>query len=294
MSRIILHLSQADNFFRLSPTATGRLSSDNLIPNQRLSRQECAGSQGAQQMRIIQNLTMLGAALLASTSLHAADWTHEVAPYLWGTSLEGTTTVGPVSTDVDASFSDILDALEFGAMGSYRGSRDRISVMFDVVYAALGGDGKGPAGAVKANVDVDQLILEGDFGYALTDNLHGLIGLRYVDLETKVTVKGPLGDKRSVKGRADWVDPVIGLYYIWPFSDRWSLSLRGDIGGFGVGSEFAWQGVGILRWQTSPRVGVLFAYRYLSNDYDEGKGTDYFKYDMSMQGPALGVVFTFH
>ena len=247
----------------------------------------------AKTMPAIRELRVLALALLASTPLHAADWTHELAPYLWGAGLEGTTAIGPVSADIDASFSDILDALEMGAMGSYRGSRDRISVMFDVVYSGLGGDGKGPGGAVKADVDIDQLILEGDFGYALTENLHGFVGLRYVDLETKIKLKGPLGNTESARDKVDWVDPVIGLYYIWPFSDRWALSLRGDIGGFGVGSEFAWQGVGILRWQVSSGVGVLFAYRYLSNDYEDGKGANYFEYDMSMQGPALGVVFTF-
>ncbi len=236
---------------------------------------------------------MLAVATLASAPLHAAGWTHEIAPYLWGAGLEGTTAVGPISVDVDASFSDILDALEFGAMGSYRGSTDRISVMFDVVYSGLGGDGKGPGEAVKADVDVDQLVLEGDFGYALTENLHGFVGLRYVDLETKVKLKGPLGNQESARDKVDWVDPVIGLYWIWPFADQWSLGVRGDIGGFGIGSDFAWQGVGMLRLQVSPGFGVLFAYRYLSNDYDEGKGANYFRYDMSMQGPALGVVFTF-
>ena len=244
-------------------------------------------------MKSITRTMVLAAAILASAPLQAGGWTHEIAPYLWGAGLEGTTGVGPVSADIDASFSDILDALEFGAMGSYRGSKDRISLMFDVVYSGLGGDGKGPGEAVKADVDVDQLVLEGDVGYALTDNLHGFLGLRYVDLETRIKLKGPLGNQESVRGKADWVDPVIGLYWIWSFSGQWSLGLRGDIGGFGIGSDFAWQGVGMLRWQVSPGFGVLFAYRYLSNDYDEGKGANYFEYDMSMQGPALGVVFTF-
>lgn len=244
-------------------------------------------------MKSITKTMVLAASILASAPLQAGGWTHEIAPYLWGAGLEGTTAVGPVSADIDASFSDILDALEFGAMGSYRGSKDRMSLMFDVVYSGLGGDGKGPGEAVKADVDVDQLVLEGDVGYALTDNLHGFLGLRYVDLETRIKLKGPLGNQESVRDKVDWVDPVIGLYWIWPFSGQWSLGLRGDIGGFGIGSDFAWQGVGMLRWQVSAGFGVLFAYRYLSNDYDEGKGTNYFEYDMSMQGPAVGVVFTF-
>ena len=86
---------------------------------------------------------------------------------------------------------------------------------------------------------------------------------------------------------------MIGVTYTIPFADKWSFTLRGDIGGFGVGSDFAWQGLGTLRWQTSERVGVLAAYRYIDMDYDTDKGARYFEYDMSLSGPALGVVFTF-
>lgn len=238
-------------------------------------------------------LATITVAFLASAPLQASDWTHEVAPYMWGTSLEGTTGIGPATVDVDASFSDILDALEMAAMGSYRGSKDRVSVLFDVVYASLGGSGTGPLEAVRANVDIDQLVMEGDLGYALTDSLHGFVGLRYVDLKSQIRLRGPLGGEQTVRGKADWIDPVIGLYYEAPISGKWSFSLRGDVGGFGVGSDFAWQGVGILRWQASQAIGVLLAYRYLSSDYDQGKDESYFRYDMAMQGPALGVVFTF-
>lgn len=240
--------------------------------------------------RILATITVT---FLASAPLQASDWTHEVAPYMWGTGLAGTTSIGPATVDVDASFSDILDSLEMAAMGSYRGSKDRVSVLFDVVYAGLGGSGTGPAEAVSADVDIDQLVMEGDLGYALTDHLHGFVGLRYVDLKSRIRFQGPFEGVPTVRGEADWIDPVIGLYYAAPFSDTWSFSLRGDVGGFGVGSDFAWQGVGILRWQASPGFGVILAYRYLSSDYDKGQGDSYFRYDVSMQGPALGIVFTF-
>lgn len=230
---------------------------------------------------------------LASAPLQASEWTHEVAPYMWGTSLEGTTSIGAATMEVDASLGDILDALEMAAMGSYRGSNGRVSVMFDVVYAGLGGSGTGPAEAVSAHVDIDQLVIEGDIGYAFTDHLHGFVGLRYTDLQSRIRLRGPFEVQPTARGEADWVDPVIGLYYGAPISGRWSFSVRGDVGGFGVGSDFAWQGVGTVRWQSSPGFGVLLAYRYLSSDYDQGKDESYFRYDMSMHGPALGVVFTF-
>ena len=55
---------------------------------------------------------LAGLAMLAATPLHADEWKHELAPYLWGSAMEGTTGIGGVTADVDASFGDILDNLE--------------------------------------------------------------------------------------------------------------------------------------------------------------------------------------
>ena len=38
---------------------------------------------------------------------------------------------------------------------------------------------------------------------------------------------------------------------------------------------------------------VVGAYRYIDMDYESDDGGRDFRYDMSMSGPALGVVFTF-
>ena len=59
----------------------------------------------------------------------AADWSHTVTPYLWGSGMSGKTAVGtatpagPLEADVDVGFDDILSNLKFGIMGSYRGDR---------------------------------------------------------------------------------------------------------------------------------------------------------------------------
>jgi hypothetical protein len=237
--------------------------------------------------------TIASLALIAIASpASAAEWKHEVAPYVWGSGMDGTTTVGTVAADVDMSFGDILDNLEVGFMGAYRATRDRWSVTVDGIYMGLGGHGRGPAGFVKADVDLDQTALEVDVGYEVIERLTVYGGLRYVDLSVNVDTSGPLG---SQSGDMDenWVDPVIGLYYAIPFAGQWTATFRGDIGGFGIGSDFAWQGAATLRWQFAPRWGALAAYRYIDMDYENGKGSDYFRYDMAISGPALGVVFTF-
>ncbi len=234
----------------------------------------------------------VGWSMLSAAPLHAAEWKHEVAPYAWGAAMSGTTAIGPVAADVDASFSDILDNLEMGFMGTYRATRDRVSITVDGIYMGLGSAGRGPAGFVKAEVDLDQSALEVDVGYEVIDRLTVFGGVRYNDLSVDIKSTGPLGT-RADSADEDWIDPVIGAHYTIGFADKWSFTLRGDIGGFGVGSEFAWQGVGTLRWQASDRVGVLGAYRYIDMDYESDDRSRDFKYDMSMSGPALGVVFTF-
>jgi hypothetical protein len=243
-------------------------------------------------MKTRHQAAVLGIAALAAAPLHAAEWKHELAPYVWGSGMSGTATVGTVAADVDMSFGDILDDLEMGFMGAYRATRERLSVTVDGIYMGLGSAGRGPAGYVKADVDLDQSALEVDVGYEVMERLTVLAGLRYNDLSVDIKATGPLGTRQASQGES-WLDPVIGATYTIPFADKWSFTLRGDIGGFGVGSDFAWQGLGTLRWQTSERVGVLAAYRYIDMDYDTGKGANYFEYDMSLSGPALGVVFTF-
>ena len=244
-------------------------------------------------MRIVLQSSILVMALVATAPLQAEDWKHEIAPYLWGSGLDGTTGAGPVTVDVDADFGDILDHLELGFMGMYRASRDRLSITVDGIYSQLESDGTGPIELVRGEVELEQTLLEVDVGYAVTEHLVMFGGLRYNDVTTKVSATGPLGNTLSGEIDEDWTDPVIGARYTWPFSEQWSVTLRGDIGGFGVGSDFAWQGAATLRWQSSPRFGVLAAYRYIYADFEDGSGSDFFKYDMAMHGPALGVVFSF-
>ena len=223
----------------------------------------------------------------------AAEWSHDFAPYVWGAAMSGTTGVGGVMAETSLSFEDILGDLEFGFMGVYRATRDRCSVTVDVIYMGLGYTERGPGGLLTTETDMDQIGLEAGVGYALSERFSIVGGLRYVELDTEVDVSSPLGSVLSVREEQHWIDPVIGAEYSMPLADHWSLLLRGDVGGFGVGSNFAWQGLAILRWQLSPRFGAALAYRYLDMDYEDGRGDDSFKYDMAMLGPALGLVFTF-
>jgi hypothetical protein len=75
-------------------------------------------------------------------------------------------------------------------------------------------------------------------------------------------------------------------------SERWNLILRGDIGGFGVGSDLTWNLVGLVDFKPWKHVSLFGGYRALYQDYEDGSGVNEFKFDATMHGPILGLNIT--
>jgi hypothetical protein len=241
-------------------------------------------------------------AAFAPVGARADDWRNSLTPYLWASGMSGTTAVGTplglLEADVDLSFGDILSNLKIGGMLSYRGDGERWSVMADAIYMDLGADKATSAGpvTVDAIVSVKQTALEADVGYRVAERVLAFAGLRYNDINADLSVvrTGPgAGESRGAGGSESWTDPLIGVLGQIPLSARWMLELRGDIGGFGIGSDFAWQAMATARWRASKAIDVIGSYRYFKMSYEKDSGTSPFKYDMAISGPALGVTFRF-
>lgn len=236
-----------------------------------------------------QKLTAIAA--LAATLVFIAppargdDWKYDLYIYGLGSSMTGTAGIGPVEGAVDVSFSDLLENLELAFMGAFRAKKDKWAVMTDVIFAGLG------AGGERANIDVDQLILEVDFAYQLTDTLEVFFGARYFDLDLDVALLGPLG--LAAGGGEDWIDPLVGLRVQAPAGEKWIVVGRLDVGGFGVGSEFTWNTALHFGRRLGEKSTLTLGYRYLDVDYDDGEGLDRFKYDVVTSGPQIGIVFHF-
>ncbi len=61
---------------------------------------------------------------VAAPAARAEDWKYDLYVYGLGAGMDGTAGIGPVDGTVDVSFSDILDNLELGFMGSFRARKD--------------------------------------------------------------------------------------------------------------------------------------------------------------------------
>ncbi|MCB1008803.1 MAG: outer membrane beta-barrel protein [Acidobacteria bacterium] len=221
----------------------------------------------------------------------AAQTRSDLAIYLFASGLDGTVGAGGRDADVNMSFSDVLDDLQFGAMAAYSRSNGRWAFMADAVIANLGVTEKGEQGVLRADVDVDLTILEADLGWEVNESFRLFGGARYVDLTNKVELRAGDQTFRS-KGGESWVDPVVGFRWSTPPGRRWSFWLRGDVGGFGVGSDLSWNAVAAAAYSFNDRISLGLGYRILDIDYEHGNGDDRFLYDTKMFGVVTGVVFS--
>lgn len=222
----------------------------------------------------------------------SGDWKQTVFIYGMGAAIEGDAQIGNLALPVDLSMSDLFDALEFGAMAAYRVENEIWSFTADVTFMGLGWQESGPQAQVRGDLDIDQLTLMTTVGRRITPNLEGLVSLAYFDLSADLEIQLPNQVARASRG-ADWVDPLIGLHYSVPFADKWLFDLRGDIGGFGIGSDLTWQLMTVVRRQNTDTFGWYFGYRAIGYDYETGQGQNYQRYDLIQHGPGIGIAFSF-
>lgn len=235
------------------------------------------------------SLMMTATALAQDAS---SEWRQTVYVYGMGVNIDGEAQIGPVTVDVDKSISDVFDALKFGAMAQYRIENGTWSFAADATYMSLGDRGTGPQGIVGARINTDQLTVMGTVGRRVSPRVEALFSLAYFDLSADLRV-GAAGQTVSASRDADWVDPLIGLNYKSQLDEKWLLSLRGDIGGFGVGSDLTLHGWATLVRQQTPTFSWYLGYRYISYDYETGSGINFQRYDLSQQGPGAGVAWSF-
>jgi hypothetical protein len=236
-------------------------------------------------------------AVSAGATAAEDEWQHSLAAYFVAASIDGQAGVRGLTADVDVPFHDIMDNLDGGLMLAYRGEHGRYAVMADLIFLGQKqeADGLGYFGRTKATAKGDQLIVELDGAYLLTDQLSVYAGLRYWDLDVDIDIHGggPLGQTLSASGDETWVDPLVGLRYVWAFADRWSLVAKGDVGGFGIGSDMAWQATAFANWQWTEHANLMLGYRYIDVDYDENEANGQFLWDVSQSGPAVGFAWKF-
>ena len=219
-------------------------------------------------------------------------WEYTLTPYIWTVSLDGEIGAKGLTASVDADFSDLLTYVDKAFMLAFVAHSDRWSAGAN--YFTVGLEDAIDLRRSVIDAQVDQTIVDA-FGAYRPGNwqrLRVLFGLRYYDINTDITFSGSvLGLPFNFRVTDDetWVDPVIGLLYRRPLGKKWTVDFEGDIGGFNVGSDFAWNFVFGFNYHFNKTVSAVMGGRVLDVDFKESG----FTYDATMYGLNLGLGFTF-
>lgn len=207
-------------------------------------------------------------------------WRYAIAPYLWGTSVDGTVGGSRGEVDVSADFGDIVEFAD--AAGALRFEAIKQWGFFgDIWFASLSNDENTPLGKVEASFD--QVIAEAGVLYAYRPDVTAYFGIRHQDLEGDINIPG-IG-----KSGADqsWTDAIVGVRYTPSFGRGWHGILRADIGA--GDSDLTWLAQVGVGYRFSDSWSGRLAYRYLDTDLDKGD----FKWDMVQEGLGLGLIYQF-
>lgn len=259
-----------------------------------------------------------------------AGWTFEFMPYAWLPSVNGSTTLLGRTTHVDASFIDIASHAQipknlFGLMAHFEARNGKLSWFGDFTYLQVGAS----SGATRVReyapelavgiaaqlaVKMRQTIVElgGTYEVArwagsapnswLAVDVLGGGRVWWQSLEADLDVAAAVvlpgltfvnGRSASKSGSVDWVDPFIGLRARYQIAPGRQLMLRGDVGGFDVGSENSWQAIAAYSFDFKTTQSAIWSgvigYKALYADYRKGAGIAAYEFDMLQHGPIFGV-----
>jgi hypothetical protein len=248
-------------------------------------------------------------------------WTFSLTPYVWATSLSGSTTVKGVTTDIDASFFDILDHTQFpknlfeiAALGEAR--YGRFAILTDIAYlkAGMGSDIthtrgtdriNGTVGA-SAGLTVEMVMWElaaayevARWGASAGPNSGTALDLYaggrawWQRAEADVQASGTLNvfdftqkadGTLAATGNVNWVDPLVGARLRHQFAPGLDVSISGDVGGFGAGSKFSWQALATLNYEFKKTKDVSWSAMigYKALSADYSKGSGLSEYEFDM------------
>jgi hypothetical protein len=224
--------------------------------------------------------------------------------------------------------SDSLMALT----GYFEARKGRVSLFADVVWQDLSFDARRSVSGnpfpnlpnvniaikAKANLDYQSTVIQSGLYYQIAkwqggDGAYTALDLsgsaRYWNEEVDVSFRATgtltaeieklgleLQRSKSIavahSGRLEWVDPVVGTRLRHRMASGAELILAGDVGGFGVGSDFSWQALATYGFAVNcfgTPLRTVVGYRALAVDYSENGRFGKNGLDLVQHGPVMGV-----
>jgi hypothetical protein len=231
------------------------------------------------------------------SAANTKSWEFSSVTYVWLAGAEGDVdTIGPVEpVGLNLSFGDVLGSLKFAFMGAAEARHDRLVLLGDLTFIHLEAN-KGidvrDEDFLDAELDSRTIEVTALGGYQVANKGPVLVdllgGVRANFLKNSLQLSGP---NQATEGSVSqtWFDPLIAARLHVPLGGKWSASVYGDVGGFGIASDFTWQGIATVDYDFNAKWRLQAGWRHFKVDYDKGD----FLYDVAQSGLLLAVRYQF-
>ena len=246
-------------------------------------------------------MIMLVCLMISSSKATAQDTTATkakchllVEAYMMFPNMKGTVGLSTLpDASVDEDPGDIFENFQFGAMLYAELYKDLWAFTSDFTYMSLGSFVEGKNGILSGKVDLKQLAWELAALRRLKPWLEAGVGFQLNNIKSDILLylNSPGAPSTSKGLNETWVDPSLIARIKLPLSTKWLFQFRGNIGGFGIGSDLYWQLQTYFGYRFSKLFQLSAGYRVIDMDYENGNGSDRFKYDMKTFGPVVRLGF---
>jgi hypothetical protein len=205
-----------------------------------------------------------------------SQWHFSLSPYLYFPGVHGT--VGAFDRDASyrASAADMLSHFRFGVMGAGEARRNRLLLTLDLMYMRLGDNQAIPFPnllANTANFTANLVVLTPKVGVRLINfdkfKADFLTGIRYWYFGENLNFT-PSRLGLNFSKSQNWVDPLVGGRIQGDLTPKVGVTVLGDVGGWGTGSQLEYQVAGLLGYKLKSNLTLQAGYRYMYFDKEKG------------------------
>lgn len=241
-----------------------------------------------------------------------AAWRAELMLLAWLPGLEGTIGVRGQTATASASFADIIDSSDslFGIAGRVEIGYGPWGAFVEGLYNRVANDNAtGPQGNADIDITFQETLIDCGLMYRLlgptskaefSEPTETVLDLYAGARVTSLSVELDPATLNSVSGDRTWADPIIGARVGIPLRELVDLPFRlvagGDVGGFGVASDFTWSATAYIAYDFrlfGTPASILLGYRAVGWDYTTGEGSNEFTWDLIQHGALLGLSVRF-
>jgi len=220
-------------------------------------------------------------------------WSFDAFVYYWSAGVSGNLTVDGREIDLEGGGDGFSGETALsGFIGHFEAHRGPWSFALAPIFVNVDATGT-ESGGLDAAVSIHAQVHEAFVAHDLGTSWDCLVGARYYDLDTSVDLSSGGVPAGSLGNDHTWVDPIVGLRYYGDLGESVSFRARADVGGFGVGSDLAWNANALLGYSFGSCCAAQLGYRILSLRFGSGSGGDRVGYDLTMAGPIIGLSFAF-